>query len=474
MRIEYPDIDITKPLVKENKAPTVAYFLNENVSAFHYGEGHPMKPARIALTHNLVIGYGMDKKMLNFRTTAATEEELQNFHEEDYLEFLKRVTPANASVYNKYFTRFNMGVDDCPIFDGCFDFCKLYAGASLEAARKLNAGMADIALNWSGGLHHAKKWEASGFCYVNDIVLAILELLKVHPRVVYIDIDVHHGDGVQEAFYLSNRVMTVSFHRYDGIFFPATGHINERGVGRGKYYAVNVPLEAYITDEAYAYIFRGVMKDVMDNFKPSAIVLQCGSDSLAKDRLGCFNLSIKGHGACVEYMKSFGIPMMCLGGGGYTVRNVARAWTYETSVVTESELPLELPDTCYMDFFAPDYSLHPPISDPGLKDNNTRERLDELRKQIRENLRYVECSPSVQMQELPSGIEIFHEKGDWEHDKYEDTVMEFQGDTGVFTPKRSKDMVIRNDAFLDEILPDGPALSDQNNARSNDNDDLDI
>lgn len=127
-----------------------------------------------------------------------------------------------------------------------FDFCRLYTGGSLEGARKLNAKQVDICVNWSGGLHHAKKREASGFCYVNDIVLAILELLRVHPRVLYIDIDVHHGDGVQEAFYVTDRVMTVSFHKYGEQFFPQTGELFEIGHEKGKYFTVNVPLKVWI------------------------------------------------------------------------------------------------------------------------------------------------------------------------------------------------------------------------------------
>lgn len=102
------------------------------------------------------------------------------------------VTPQNVQSYSKFLSRFNIGVEDCPVFDGMYDFCRLSSGSSLDGARKLNANVCDIAINWSGGLHHAKKWEASGFCYVNDIVLAILELLRFHPRVLYIDIDVHH------------------------------------------------------------------------------------------------------------------------------------------------------------------------------------------------------------------------------------------------------------------------------------------
>lgn len=139
--------------------------------------------------------------------------------------------------------KFNLGeYTDCPVFDGLYEFCATYTGCSLDGAVKLNHGLTDIAgappprpsltcmrcaVNWSGGLHHAKKTEASGFCYINDIVLAILELLKKHPRVLYIDIDVHHGDGVEEAFYTTDRVMTVSFHKY-GDFFPGTGDIKVR------------------------------------------------------------------------------------------------------------------------------------------------------------------------------------------------------------------------------------------------------
>ena len=118
---------------------------------------------------------------------------------------------------------------DCPIFEGMFDFSQISAGGSLAAAIKLNKQESDICINWAGGLHHAKHGEASGFCYVNDIVLAIIEMLKYHKRVLYIDIDVHHGDGVEQAFYLTDRVMTVSFHQY-GNFFPGTGAVEEIGM----------------------------------------------------------------------------------------------------------------------------------------------------------------------------------------------------------------------------------------------------
>lgn len=242
-----------------------------------------------------------------------------------------RVTPAKQDKFLNEISRFNIG-EDCPIFDGMWDYSSLYAGASLDAARKLVNKQSDIAINWSGGLHHAKRSEASGFCYVNDIVLAILQLLRIHPRVLYIDIDVHHGDGVEQAFYSTDRVMTLSFHKYDkDNFFPCTGNYDEIGVGAGKHHSLNVPLKDGIEDSQYTTLFKEIVERVMLTYKPSVVVLQCGADSLGCDRLGCFNLNIKAHGQCVQIVKDYGLPTLVLGGGGYTPRNVSRLWAYETS-----------------------------------------------------------------------------------------------------------------------------------------------
>lgn len=170
-------------------------------------------------------------------------------------------------------------------------------------------------MNWSGGLHHAKRSEASGFWYINDIVLGILELLKYHARVMYIDIDIHHGDGVEEAFYVSHRVMTVSFHKF-GDFFPGTGDTTDVGASEGKYYAVNVPLNDGMDDDLFAALFKPIIARCIEVYRPGAVVLQCGADSLAGDRLGKFNLSIKGRAACAQFVKPFNIPMLVLRGEG--------------------------------------------------------------------------------------------------------------------------------------------------------------
>lgn len=147
-------------------------------------------------------------------------------------------------------------------------------------------------------------------------------------RVLYIDIDIHHGDGVEEAFFTTDRVMTVSFHKF-GEFFPGTGHIKDIGHGSGEHYALNVPLNDGMDDDSFRGLFRPIIRKVMDVYQPDAVVLQCGADSLAGDRLGCFNLSVKGHADCLRFLRSFNVPLMVLGGGGYTMRNVARCWCYE-------------------------------------------------------------------------------------------------------------------------------------------------
>lgn len=150
------------------------------------------------MAHSLIVTYGLAREMEIFRPALANYAELTRFHSDDYVNFLKLVTPDNMNEYVRHLQRFNVG-EDCPVFDGLFEYCLIYTSGSIGGAKKLNDRSSDIVINWSGGLHHAKKGEASGFCYVNDCVIAILELLKYHQRVLYIDIDVHHGDGVEEV-----------------------------------------------------------------------------------------------------------------------------------------------------------------------------------------------------------------------------------------------------------------------------------
>eukprot|EP00250_Pteridium_aquilinum_P010413 c19368_g1_i1 orf=1202-2872(+) len=389
----------------EGRKRTVSYFYDPEVGNYYYGQGHPMKPHRIRMAHSLIVHYGLHYKMDMFRPQLAQDNDLCRFHADDYISFLRSVSPETQHEQLRILKRFNVG-EDCPVFSGLYPFCQSYAGGSIGGAVKLNHGHSDIAINWSGGLHHAKKCEASGFCYVNDIVLAILELLKYHERVLYIDIDIHHGDGVEEAFYTTDRVMTVSFHKF-GDYFPGTGDVRDLGYGKGKYYSLNVPLNDGIDDDSYHSLFKPIISKVMEVYQPGAVVLQCGADSLSGDRLGCFNLSVKGHAECVKFMRSFNVPLLLLGGGGYTIRNVARCWCYETGVALGVEMDDKMPYNEYFEYFGPDYNLH--VTPMSMENQNHKTYLDSIRERLLENLSKLQHVPSVQFQERPPDTELMEE-----------------------------------------------------------------
>lgn len=394
------------------KGYKVSWHSNPEIEKHHFGHAHPMKPWRLTLAKGLIMSYGMHAAMDTYVSRQATREEMEDFHSEEYLNYLK--TAKVAMPDDDYPKDFNLGGSDCPIFEGLFNYCSMYSGASIDAARKLCNNESDIAINWSGGLHHAKKAEASGFCYVNDIVLAILQLLRKHPRVLYIDIDVHHGDGVEEAFWSTDRVMTLSIHKYDGLnFFPGTGDIDRTGPDNegnpGAHHAINVPLSDGIDDDQYVFLFKTIVGMCVERFQPTAIVLQCGADSLAGDRLGRFNVQVQGHGACVTFCKSLKIPLLLVGGGGYTPRNVARAWAHETSIAIGCDATLNpiIPEhTPYRSHFRHDTifpTLEQILGDPR-PNKNTKRKVEEIVQSITEQLRFVNAAPSVQSTVIPPDL----------------------------------------------------------------------
>ncbi|KZT37499.1 histone deacetylase [Sistotremastrum suecicum HHB10207 ss-3] len=379
----------------------VAYLYDNDTGNFSYGLGHPMKPFRIRMAHQLVASYGMLDKMQVLRPRRSTPQEMTAFHTDEYIDFLNRVTPETAEELTGHGQRFLVGEDN-PAFEGVFDFCSISAGGSIGAAQRLNIGAADIAINWAGGLHHAKKREASGFCYINDIVLAILELLRVFPRVLYIDIDCHHGDGVEEAFYTTDRVLTCSFHKF-GEYFPGTGHVDDRGTGKGLGYSVNVPLKDGLTDDAFKGVFEPVIQKILEWYRPEAVVLQCGADSLSGDKLGCFNITMEGHANCVQFLRASGIPLILLGGGGYTIKNVARVWTYETACALgiQDTIDPNLPWNEYFEWFGPRYRLEVP--ETNMEDVNIRDgHLEHIKSEVLRHLEDLPFAPSVGMHHVPT------------------------------------------------------------------------
>ncbi|MBI4714694.1 MAG: hypothetical protein HY760_01890 [Nitrospirae bacterium] len=187
---------------------------------------------------------------------------------------------------------------------------------------------------------------ASGFCYLNDPAIAICDLVRRGKRVVYLDIDAHHGDGVQHAFYRTDRALTISLHESGEFLFPGTGFVHEIGEGEGKGYAVNLPFYPGTGDATFVRGFEAVAPPLVEAFRPDVLVTQLGVDTFASDPLTHLNLTTHGFCRMVARMKAFDLPWVALGGGGYDIANVARAWSLAFAIMGDTELPDEIPAAC--------------------------------------------------------------------------------------------------------------------------------
>jgi len=320
----------------------VSFVYSRAFSRFNYGPTHPLRVERLPLTVALIEAYGLlDHPDLDWQEAeAADEADLVRFHDPAYLAALKE---ANQGHYHNGLAAFGLGPGDNPVFPGVWDWSLLVAGASIRAARSVAEGRAKIAFNIAGGLHHAGPARASGFCYLNDAVLAIQVLLEQGLRVAYLDIDAHHGDGVQNAFYDTDRVLTVSLHQSGRTLFPGTGFAGEQGRGLGRGYSVNLPLPPYTDSEIYLRAFDEVVPPLLRAFKPDALVSQLGVDGLHGDPLANLCLTDRVVTRVCRTLRETGLPWVGLGGGGYHLVNVARCWTLALAEMLGLELPAELP-----------------------------------------------------------------------------------------------------------------------------------
>src|SRR6059036_4377176 len=309
---------------------------------FDYGPEHPLRMERLGLTWRLMEGY--DLTALPRSKVLAPEpaelESIARFHTPEYLDVLRAVS---AGDWVPHAARYGLGPGDNPIFPGLWEAAQLAAGGSLLAARLVAEGEADRAFHFAGGLHHAFPDRASGFCYVNDAVLAILRLREHGLRVAYVDIDAHHGDGVQHAFYADPSVMTISTHERGERLFPGTGFVREKGEGAGVGFSVNLPLEAYTDTAVYLPAFEAVVPPLLERFKPDVIVAQLGIDAHRTDPLTHLALDIQGFIRALARILPLAPRLICLGGGGYDVQNVARGWTAAWAVLNGVALPDALP-----------------------------------------------------------------------------------------------------------------------------------
>ena len=324
-------------------ARKTAFIYSDSLSKHTLSETHPMKPVRLRYTYELLEAYGaFDAPNVSLVSPrAASNDELLWYHSPEYIEAVRRLNDGDLSVDQ---LRFNFGPGDNPAYQGIYDASALSTGATMTAVELLLSDEVDAAFSISGGLHHAMPSYAYGFCVFNDPVIGIKRLLAQGMKVAYVDIDCHHGDGVQHAFYDTDGVMTISLHESGAFLFPGTGHTQEIGAGRGRGYSVNVPLYPYTTDEVYLWAVREVAMPLLRRFRPDALVTQLGIDSHFKDPITHLALSVQGHAAVVEELASLGVgKWLALGGGGYDLQAVARAWALDFAVMSEQRLAANIP-----------------------------------------------------------------------------------------------------------------------------------
>jgi acetoin utilization protein AcuC len=321
-----------------------AFIYTDAYLDYDYGPTHPLRIIRLKLTYDLIKAYGLlDLPSVQFiPTIKAEEKELAVFHDEEYLSLLRQVNEGFA-LGDAY--AYGLGPGDNPIFPGLFNLSLLVAGATLQAIDFVVDGNGEIAFNIAGGLHHAMRSRASGFCYVNDPVIGIMKLLRRGKRVAYIDIDAHHGDGVQKAFYDTDQVLTISLHETGYTLFPGTGFESEIGEGKGEGYSVNLPFPPETEDDVYVWAFEEVVPELIHTFRPDVVVTQLGVDTFYDDPLTNLHLSIFGYERVLKGIKDLAPQWVALGGGGYNIFNVARAWTLAWAVMNGIELEEGLPES---------------------------------------------------------------------------------------------------------------------------------
>jgi len=303
----------------------LAFIYAPEIEALSYPPECPFKTTRAGLTRSKLISFGL--LGLPDRAEVAPQKaslaDLEKFHTPRYLAELQRAAGGELTVDGLHM---GFGGMDTPVFKDMFDYSAWACGAGLKAADLLLAGQADVAFNLMGGLHHAFADKAEGFCYLNDVVLACQRLTDAGKRVACLDIDAHHGDGVQSAFYHRKDVLTISLHESGKTLFPWGGFENEIGTGAGAGYNVNLSLPADTYDDAFLTAFDRVPMPLLQAYAPDVIVLELGMDTLAGDPLTHLHLTNNVTADVVKRLLRLHRPILVCGGGGYNVENTVRGW----------------------------------------------------------------------------------------------------------------------------------------------------
>ena len=309
-----------------------AFIYSKELEKYPYPPEHPFNVDRARRVRKILNSMGLlsGDGRREVLPEPAERITLKKFHSARYLHALKT---ASKGKWDAEALDMGIGTGDCPVFNGLYEYAVLASGATLIGAKLILSDSADVAFNPSGGFHHAGPERASGFCYINDVALACIILAEHRKKVLYLDVDVHHGDGVSYAFYDRSDVMTISFHQNPKMLFPGTGFVDEIGTGQGKGYCVNVPLPVGTYDEAYMEAFNAIAPPLIAAFNPDIIVLQLGADALAGDPLANLYLTNNVYAEVINSLLSFNKPILATGGGGYNVENTVRAWALAWTVL---------------------------------------------------------------------------------------------------------------------------------------------
>jgi len=324
---------------------------DDRLTRYDFGPGHPLAPVRVELTVELARDFGvLDAAGVTVAVPeTATTAEIELVHDPAYISAVRQASSGETDDL-RFLLRYGLGTPDDPVFPGMHDASALVAGATLAAARAMWTGTADHGANIAGGLHHAMAGHASGFCVYNDPAIAIAWLLgQGVERVAYVDIDVHHGDGVQAAFWADPRVLTISLHEHPATLFPGTGLPTETGAPGAEGAAVNVALPAGTGDAGWLRAFHAVVPPLLREFRPQVLVSQHGCDTHWTDPLANLELSIDAqrtaHAAIHRLAHETADGRWLLtGGGGYSLVDVVpRTWTHLLAEAAGSPIDPQAP-----------------------------------------------------------------------------------------------------------------------------------
>jgi acetoin utilization protein AcuC len=317
------------------------FIFSEELLNYKFNNHHPFNQFRLKLTMDLLQKINaLDPKCM-VPPRMATEEELQLVHDPGFIEAVKKA--GHGQLPNEIAENYGLGTEDTPIFPNMHEASSLLVGGTLTAVDEVMSGRALHALHLGGGLHHGFRGKASGFCVYNDSSVAIKYLLeKYNARVLYVDTDAHHGDGVQWSFYDEPRVCTLSIHETGRYLFPGTGNVNERGQGAGYGYSFNIPVDAFTEDESWLHVYTQAFREITEFFKPDVILTQNGADAHYYDPLTHLSTTMRSYREIPKLAHELthqycGGRWIAVGGGGYDIwRVVPRAWALIWLEMTEN------------------------------------------------------------------------------------------------------------------------------------------